>query len=153
MPGRLIARWLATVAGPYFWADLEVQIEGKDGWGKNLPTWRIVKHPFCDWFLGGRPLTGFHFWAFGFVFFIYHWALLWIPRVTWAAECEILGNIAFFWILEDLFWFLVNPHYGWRRYDPKNIKWHPRWFLGLPADHWGILLLGILLLGFAFWKA
>lgn len=37
-------------------AALEVQIEGKYGWVKKLPTWRI-KSKIFGYFMGGKELT------------------------------------------------------------------------------------------------
>jgi hypothetical protein len=148
----MIYSLLAVPIAAFIWAKLEVEIEGKDGWAKNLPTWRIEKHILLDIFLNGRPLTGFHFWAFTFVLFIFHFPLFWVPRWTWAAESFVIGSILLFWVLEDFFWFMVNPYYGWKRYRSQEIRWHEHWFLGLPADHWGLLLISIALLSWSYTK-
>ena len=47
-----------------------------------------------------------------------------------------------FWIVEDLFWFVFNPHYGWRKFTRGNVWWHKRWLFGLPLDYW--LMTGII---------
>ena len=57
-----------------------------------------------------------------------------------------------FWVLEDFFWFIINPHYGWKRYRQQEIAWHPKWFWILPADHWVMILLGFVLLSWAHYK-
>ena len=148
----MIASLLAVVLAAFMWAKLEVEIEGKDGWAKNLPTWRLEKHVLLDIFLNGRALTGYHLWAFIFVCFMFHLPLVWMNRWTWPLESQILGCILLFWVLEDFFWFMVNPHYGWRRYRRQDIWWHRRWFCGLPADHWGLLLMSFLLLALSYSK-
>jgi hypothetical protein len=136
----------------FLWAKFEVEIEGKDGWAKRLPTWRLKKHFLLKVFLGGRPLTGFHLWAFTFVGFMFHFPLLWIRQWTWPLESYIIGSLLLFWVLEDFLWFMLNPFFGWRHYGKRRAEWHPRWFLGLPADHWGMLLLSFLLLAWSYAK-
>ncbi len=149
----MIGHLAAVVAGAFIWANLEVQIEGPHGWAKNLPTWRVEKHVLLDVFMGGRPLTGFHTWAFSFVAFAFHLPLLWLGRWTWALECEVLGSLMLFWVVEDFFWFIINPHFGWRRYRKQEVTWHPRWFLGIPADHWGMIALSVLFLAWSHYKS
>src|SRR5262245_66489805 len=105
---------IAVVIAAFLWAKMEVEIEGKNGWAVNLPTWRVEKHILLDIFLGGRPLTGFHFWAFAFVFLMFHMPAFWISW-SWVMEVQTLGSILLFWVLEDFLWFMVNPHYGWKR--------------------------------------
>jgi hypothetical protein len=148
----MIYHLLVVSLGAFLWANLEVQIEGKSGWAENLPTWRIEKHFLLDIFMGGRPLTGFHVWAFSFVAFAFHIPLIWAAHWTWALEMEVIGYLIFFWVLEDFLWFMINPHYGWRRYRKQEIEWHPRWFWILPADHWGMLLMSFLLLAWSYQK-
>ena len=60
----------------FFLALLEVQIEGRHGWAKKLPTWR----PHAGkWYarlyakiMGGKELTGYHAAIFGFVLALLH---------------------------------------------------------------------------------
>jgi len=37
-----LAMWLVVLA--FFFAKVEIHIEGRNGWAANLPTWRIEKH-------------------------------------------------------------------------------------------------------------
>ena len=62
----------------FFFAKLEIAIEGDAGWAENLPTWRIEGHWLLDIFWGGRVMTGYHAWAFpsSLYFFIFHWCLV-----------------------------------------------------------------------------
>ena len=49
--------------------------------------------------------------------------------------CAIAGyNL--FWVVEDFLWFVLNPHFGWSKFNKNSIWWHKRWFLGLPLDYW-----------------
>jgi len=133
----------------FIWAKLEVEIEGPDGWAKSLPTWRLEEHVLLDVFMGGRPLTGYHLWAFTFVFLVYHLPFLWLRTWNWHAEIFIQGCLLLFWVLEDFFWFILNPHFGWKRYRQQKIWWHPHWFLGIPRDHWAMLIVSLL---FILWS-
>jgi len=54
--------WVALMA--FFFAKVEIQIEGAAGWASALPTWRIESHWLLDIFWGGRPMTGYHAWVF-----------------------------------------------------------------------------------------
>ena len=50
--------WLFTLLLAFFFAKVEVHIEGPGGWAANLPTWRIEQHVLLDLFWGGRAMTG-----------------------------------------------------------------------------------------------
>jgi hypothetical protein len=138
---QLVVVFLAAFA----WAKMEVEIEGEHGWAKNLPTWRL-NHPILIWLMNGRPLTGYHFWAFTFVFFIFHLPPLWTNIWSWQMECRIMGSVTLFWVVEDFLWFVVNPHYGLNRHKNGQIWWHKKWLWGFPSDHWGMVLMGTTLL-------
>jgi len=125
-------------------ANLEIQIEGKDGWAKNLPCWRIEK----GWLLklsGGRPLTGYHFYLWVFLSTIAHLPVFFVP---WSLRLEslILGFLAELLLLEDLFWFIFNPHYGIKNFRKGRIPWHKRWWGPLPDFFWYLAAVSILLL-------
>jgi len=129
----------------YIWAKLEIQIEGPNGWAEQLPTWRIEKHRLLDWFFGGRPLTGYHTWAFAFVGFVFHMPFFWAGKWSMRGESQALGAIMIFWVLEDFLWFVFNPHFGWRKYRKENIWWHKNWVLGFPLDYWVLGIVGSLM--------
>ena len=38
---------------------LEIQIEGREGWAKNLPTWRL-RGTWLNRLLGRQEFTGYH---------------------------------------------------------------------------------------------
>jgi len=132
-----------VLAGAVLWAKMEIEIEGKDGWAAALPTWRIESHWLLDIFYGGRPLTGYHVWAFCFVFFFFHFPFFFNHGWTWQTELRIVGAYDLFWVVEDFLWFVLNPHYGWARFTRSEVWWHKRWFLGLPVDYWVLGGLGV----------
>jgi hypothetical protein len=120
-----------------FWlAKLEIQIEGPDGWAKNLPTWRIEKHWLLDLFWGGRAMTGYHFWIMTFMLLLFHAPIFFVQDWSWQLEFRTIGGFILLWIVEDFLWFVVNPTFGIRKFKKIHIHWHPRWFLGLPIEYW-----------------
>ena len=135
---RLIL-WV-VVLGFYF-AQLEIQIEGPHGWAGRLPTWRISDHWLLDLFMGGRILTGYHFWAFCFMALVFHLHFFMRGDFSWRLECRTIGCIMSFWIIEDFTWFVCNPAYGWTRLTAEHVPWHKVWILGVPVDY--IVLLGV----------
>lgn len=124
----------------FAWAQMEIQIEGKNGWAAELPTWRVSDHWLLDLLYGSRPLTGYHVWAFVFVFLALHWPFAVGKVWTWREELRIVGAYNVFWVVEDFLWFLMNPHYGLKSFTRGKIWWHKRWVLGVPLDYW---VLGI----------
>ena len=136
---------LATLVAAFIWAKLEIEIEGKDGWAKNLPTWRIENHFLLNWLMNGRPMTGYHAWAFTYIFFMFHVPAFWVGHWSWGLEARAVACVLFFWVAEDFLWFMLNPHFGWTKYRAQQIWWHRRWILGLPADHWGMIITSGLL--------
>jgi hypothetical protein len=133
---------------------VEIEIEGKDGWAVNLPTWRRYT-VLSVLVFGGRPTTGYHMFMnsiivlnsifvsllFGAVFD----PLASISPVMFAARWTLTGLTAFlvlgiFW---DYWWFVLNPDFGWRGHNRHQVPWHPRWYgKWLNLDH----LLGVCVL-------
>jgi hypothetical protein len=146
--------WLACILVlAVVFAQLEIQIEGCSGWASALPTWRRTPQqwPALNLLWGGRPLTGYHLWAFTCVALFFHlpFAMLW--RWDLGLEARALGSTMLFWIVEDALWFLLNPHFRLSGFRPGGgAWWHPHWLLGLPADYWvfGLLGLGLVWLSF-----
>lgn len=120
----------------FFFAKVEIQVEGESGWAANLPTWRIEEHWLLDVFFGGRAMTGYHAWVLSFVGLFFHLPLFFIGEWSLVLEARILASMMAFWILEDFFWFIANPAFGWRRFGPAHIPWHKHWFAGAPLDYW-----------------
>lgn len=130
----LLLAWTALTA--FFFANVELQIEGPAGWASGLPTWRIEKHWLLDLFWGGRPMTGYHAWVFSFVFLAFHLGVFIYRQWSWKIEARILASIMLFWIIEDFLWFLLNPAFGIGNFSPHKIPWHKHWFLFMPVDYW-----------------
>ncbi|MBS1196343.1 MAG: hypothetical protein H6R18_128 [Proteobacteria bacterium] len=144
----LTLTWLALLA--FFFAQVEIQIEGSAGWGANLPTWRVEEHWLLDIFWGGRAMTGYHAWVFPFVALFFHLPLFFMGTWTPRLQCRVIGCIMLFWIVEDFLWFILNPAYGLQRFSPQHIPWHKNWIGMAPTDYWMFLVIGSLLLWFSW---
>jgi hypothetical protein len=144
----LTLAWVLLLA--FFFAQIEIVIEGGDGWAANLPTWRIEKHWLLDIFWGGRAMTGYHAWAFPFIALFFHFPLFFMGHWSWRAECRVLGCVMLFWIVEDFLWFVLNPAFGLARFHPTAIPWHKHWLWLAPADYWFYSGCMILMLWLSF---
>ena len=129
----------------FFLANVEIQIEGAAGWAAKLPTWRIPRNWWLDIFWGGRELTGYHAWIFPCVALFFHFPLILFGRWHWRIEARLLACILLFWICEDFLWFVLNPAYGFARFDAANVPWHIHWWGPAPADYWVFLLIAAIL--------
>ncbi len=124
----------------------EIQVEGKDGWAKLLPTFRI--NVFFRKLLGGKPLTGYNIYLLLLFITVFH--SLFIQELgTYKIEFTVFGLTAWFFVIEDVLWFIFNPHYTWKRFYNQDIEWHLRWAFGLPITYWWGMIVGtaLLLLG------
>ena len=141
--------WIFLLA--LFFAKVEIQIEGGQGWAAGLPTWRVDQHWLLDIFWGGRPMTGYHAWVFSFMMLVFHLPAFWAWKWSWSLEARTLGGLMLFWIIEDFLWFLFNPEFGWEKFAPANIPWHRHWVLCVPTDYLTFTIVGMILLIFSFW--
>ncbi len=126
-------------------AQLEIQVEGAYGWAERLPTWRFES----PWFLkitNGKPLTGYHFYLISFLFFLFHFPLLFVPFSP-AVEAKIIAS---YWLMGDTWdfqWFVWNPAWGIRRFLTEKIAWFPIKLLGFPIEYY----LGVCLSFLTLW--
>lgn len=140
----LFAVALLALAGAF--AQLEIEIEGQEGWAAALPTWRL-ENRWTRLFLGSRALTGYHLWVHVFILLVLHlpFALSLIPP-SWAAELRIVAFLVLFWILEDFLWFVLNPAYGLGRFTREDARWHaPSWWGFMPREYWIFTPVGVAL--------
>jgi len=120
-------------------AKLEIQIEGKNGWATNLPTWRNdVKIAGIKMF----TITGYHLYLVLFIAIALHFPFLFMP---WTIKNELF-ILAFYFLcnpLEDFLWYVLNPAYGIKKFNAEHAPWFTSWFIGLPIGYWIYLPLGI----------
>jgi hypothetical protein len=134
----LLSAWL--------FAQVEVQIEGPNGWASALPTWRLETR-WTRALFGKRAITGYHFWFQLFVFTMLHlpYALGTIP-FSLRFELRILAFAMLFWVLEDFLWFVCNPAFGLSGFRRERAWWHAaNWWWILPRDYWLFVPAGIAL--------
>ena len=141
---------LAVALVGVFFAKVEIQIEGPAGWAATLPTWRVENSWALDIFWGGRPMTGYHAWVFSFMALMFHVPIVITGHWNWKIEARIVGSVMLFWIIEDLFWFLLNPDWGWGALVPERAWWHKHWLLGLPLDYLTFTFVAAILLWYSF---
>lgn len=140
----LLLLWVALLG--FFFAQVEIHIEGAAGWAANLPTWRIEQHWLLDMFWGGRPMTGYHAWVFPFIALFFHLPLFFMGQWSWRLEARVVACIMLFWLVEDFLWFVCNPAYGLAHFNPAHIPWHKHWLLFAPTDYWVAVVVGGILL-------
>ena len=143
----LLLGWILLLS--FFFAKVEIQIEGDCGWAENLPTWRIERHWLLDIFWGGRPMTGYHAWAFSFMALVFHLSVFLGGKWTLPLEARILGSLMLFWACEDFLWFVINPAFGIRKFRPEHIPWHKHWCWGVPVDYLVFTVFGGLLIWYS----
>jgi len=135
---------LAVILCATLFALLEIQIEGSRGWATGLPTWR-VENRVTRLVLGDRALTGYHLYIHLFLLAVLHlpYALFLTP-LSWSAELRIGAFLVLFWIVEDFLWFVLNPRFGIRRFQPDDAWWHaPSWWWIMPREYWLFTPVGI----------
>jgi hypothetical protein len=140
--------WIILLA--FFFANVEIQIEGSNGWAASLPTWRVENHALLDIFWSGRPMTGYHVWVFSFMFLAFHLPVFACGKWNIFLESRILGALMIFWIVEDFLWFILNPAFGWAKFSSAFIPWHKHWVLGVPLDYLTFTVIGAALLWLSF---
>jgi len=130
---------------------LEIQIEGKNGWAKNLPCWRANKERLAtkiySWFQGGKEVTGYHLALNTLEFAIFHFPFF--AGVSWniVRELQIFSCLPLFWTFQDFTWFIWNPFYGLKKFNSQSIQWHKKWTGPVPTDYLlGIVFSGIFIL-------
>lgn len=145
----ILLLWVILLA--FFFANVEIQIEGDHGWASALPvTFRIDHHWLLDLFWGGRPMTGYHAWVFPFVALFFHLPMIWSFQWSLSLEARTIACISIFWIVEDALWFILNPAFGWSKLDPQHVPWHIHWIFGLPTDYFTFTFVAFLLLVWSF---
>lgn len=128
--------WLFVIAMTI--ALLEIQIEGPYGWAQKLPCWRPDPHSFVAKnyrrVMGEKPLTGYHIAIFSLGIIILHFPFS-VTSWTLVKELEVFSAYFLLTVCEDFLWFMWNPHYGLRKFNPQAIWWHKNWIGLVPIDY------------------
>ncbi len=120
-------------------AILEIQIEGENGWAKNLPTWRpnkpsVFSRTYSS-LMSGKPLTGYHLAVFSFVVLVFHLPFIFGFPLTVNNWLKIISLLFIYLVVWDFLWFVLNPNFILNRFNPKNVTWHLRWIGPVPKDY------------------
>ena len=134
----------------FFFAKVEIQIEGSAGWATSLPTWRIEQHLLLTLFWGGRAMTGYHAWVFTFIALLFHFPMVMVGELSWLLEARVLASIMLFWVIEDFLWFVLNPDFGLSKFSPQHAFWHKNWVMGAPVEYWIATSLGLALMAYSY---
>ena len=117
---------------------IEIELEAKDGWMKNIPTAHMI------WF-GNKYMTLYHIYMIilMFVTFVYQNQMI----LTLASVLYTISNMILFLFLEDTLWFILNPYFTIKRYTKKDIWWHAAqpWILGFPMHNYIITMFMIII--------
>jgi hypothetical protein len=130
-------------------AKLEIEIEGSDGWAKNLPTWKL-HNKWTRVFLGKQPLTGYHLWLVLTIVASLHFPF--VLGYPWSLSLEF-KMIALFWvavIAEDFLWFVLNPAFGFKKFNKTYAIWHQEWVGIFPMLYVRLSSLILLLFGLSY---
>lgn len=139
---------LVLAAWSFLFAILEIAIEGPVGWALTAPTWRKRSRLYAL-LMNGKELTGYHAAMFflpllllhlPFVFITYWWGIsLW----SLPFECELLAAYFLLAVHWDFLWFVLNPHFGTKRFRKGEIWWHAKWVGRVPTDYLGAVGLAL----------
>lgn len=127
----------------FSWAKLEIAVEGKHGYAEKLPCKRWQLKGALKKIAGGRPeLTEYHVWMVIFLFLVFHLSHWFSNWNHWRLELLILGLFLIFFVLEDFFWFVLNPDYGLKKFNKEEIPWHVEWAGPIPRFYLWFVLIG-----------
>jgi hypothetical protein len=111
------------------YALLEIEIEGQDGWAKNLPTPKMLFH-----------FTQYHVIMNLIVILIFF-------KIYYKQKSDLLKTIfiiSLWFMLEDTYWFIYNSKYTIQKYNKECVPWH-RWYYGLPLGSWISIFIFIMI--------
>ena len=121
-----------------FYSLIEIEIEGKDGWMTKIPTPKILK-------IGDKEMTLYHIYMLVLIIisFIFQNKM----NLTLSSFLYSTSNVLLFLLLEDIFWFILNPYFTINKYKKENIWWHAKqpWILGMPLHNYIISIVIILI--------
>lgn len=96
----------------------EAVLEGKDAWARNRKVWRFK--------IGGRyDYTSYHLVAYYLLFPLLIIALpLVISGFNWSLFWFLLGAYLIGTIIQDFFWFIFNPEWSLKQWNPNDVDWY-----------------------------
>lgn len=125
------------------YALIEIEIEGKNGWMKGLPTPKVLK-------LGTKNMTLYHI----YMLILIIGTIIFQNNMVFTLNSFLysLTNILLILFLEDILWFIFNPHFTIKKYLKKDIWWHSKqpWYFGMPLHNYIISLI-VLIISYYFY--
>ncbi|CAN5480839.1 hypothetical protein BH10BAC5_BH10BAC5_26190 [soil metagenome] len=118
----------------------EIEIEGRFGWAKHLPTAKDTKSFFASKILS-KPFTMYHFLIFSIVFAGLH--NFFFEGIQWTLNRELrtVSQWLIMIVTWDFLWFVFNPFYTWRGYRKDKLPWYSgAWFMRVSTDYYIALL-------------
>ena len=110
---KLFAIFVVFVSMIY--AMIEIELEGKHGWAKTLHTVHITKDR--------KSLTYYHLLMFIFIFSMFYVIFALKQKyMTIKNSLYIFTIVLSFFMLEDMYWFILNPHHSF--FNRNNSDWH-----------------------------
>ena len=118
------------------YALIEIEIEGPDGWAKNLPTPKNFLFHLSLYHVYMVTLAILIICAF-----VYYrdtkQCLEDDEKSTMYKIRSVVSRILFmavaFFLLQDFIWFVLNPSFTVSKYTSEHIQWHTSWFMGIPV--------------------
>ena len=133
-PFAFIGLWVFAFVLAAVTALLEIQIEGANGWAKDLPTWRYAPKWVLT-FMNGKDFTGYHLYLNLHMLVFFHLPVLFLG---WSAYIEftILSISCACLLVEDFLWFVLNQHFGWQSFMKTKVSWYKQWIGPFPIDYY-----------------
>jgi hypothetical protein len=66
---------------------------------------------------------------------------------TLQLELQILGVFFLGVIFEDFFWFVLNPHYGIKKFTKQYAHWHKDWWGRVPSLYVKMFVMTVICFG------
>lgn len=102
----------------------------------------------CGWVvkIGKYQIKAYHFWLW-YISVPMFLALPLFVNFSWPLVGTILTGFFIGNIIQDFFWYIVNPKYSFRNWNPKDVSCWPWWGIGrfkLPYFYWLYFILAFL---------
>ena len=105
--------WLAMIANSHW----EAYVEGDKAWDKGKLGWKLR--------IGKYVLSAYHF----YLFFVMWPMLLSLPLIIYGWNLELFGILLSAYIsglvVEDFFWFVVNPKIKLGDFNSNKVRYYP----------------------------
>lgn len=130
-------------------AAFEIEAEGKYGWGEKFPTWYRVSG-FVARVYGtftNKPLTGYHAALFFVPIMVFLWPMVATSTMSWHGVLSALSAYFAWVVVWDYSWFIMNPHYGVKKFRRNNVWWFSRelWIGPVPEGYIAAWMMSLLL--------